>query len=301
MLFVSILFSFFFISSITFFLFISQTKLKISTNINAYEKTFSFEFASFFSNFTTKIFQITRKNDINIISTTIYHYLIEKHVKNKNYEFFVMFFNDINKIFDYIEFRMNIRSMFEINEIFTQKIILKQIERFFFSKFKIFFQTFDFNFVEQLSLYRIYDHKIELKKNFRTIKNRIYFIFYHKLLKLKKYFDENFRKNFITINSIFFVSFVLFVIKFNDDFRFCVNYRKLNVIIKRNRYFISLIEKILTKIIDVKYFTKLNVIAIFNKLRINSKNENLITFIIFLNFYKYKILLFDFINDSINY
>ena len=126
-------------------------------------------------------------------------------------------------------------------------------------------------------------------------------MFYHKLLKLKKYFDENFRKNFIIVNLIFFVSFVLFVIKFNDDFRFCVNYRKFNVIIKRNRYFISLIEKTLTKIIDVKYFTKLNVIAIFNKFRMNSKNENLITFIIFLNFYKYKILFFDFTNDSINY
>ena len=120
-------------------------------------------------------------------------------------------------------------------------------------------------------------------------------------MKLKKYFDENFRKDFITVSSAFFVSLVLFVIKFNDDLRFCVNYRKLNVIIKRNRYFISLIEKTLTKIIDVKYFTKLNVIAIFNKLRMNSKSEDFITFIIFLSFYKYKILLFDFTNDSVNY
>ena len=300
--FVSISFSFFFIFSITFFFsFTSKIKFKISTNIDSYDKTLSFEFASFFLNFTTKIFQITRKNDINMISTTIYHYLFEKHVKNKNYEFFVMFFNDINKVLDYIEFRMSIRFMSEINEIFTQKIILKQIERLLFSEFKNLLQTFDFNLAEQLSSHRVYNHKIELEKDSRTIKNRIYFMSYHKLLKLKKYFDENFRKDFITINSVFFVSFVLFVIKFNDDFRFCVNYRKLNVIIKRNRYFISLIEKILTKIIDVKYFTKLNVIAIFNKFRMNSKSENLITFIIFLSFYKYKILFFDFINDSINY
>ena len=82
------------------------------------------------------------------------------------------------------------------------------------------------------------------KKNFRTIKKRIYFMFYHKLKKLKKYFDENFRKNFIIVNSIFFVSFVLFIIKFNDDFRFCVNYWKLNIIIKRNRYFILCFDKL---------------------------------------------------------
>ena len=126
-------------------------------------------------------------------------------------------------------------------------------------------------------------------------------MFYHKLLKLKKYFDENLKKNFITANSTFFVFFVLFVTKFNDSFRFCVNYRKFNVIIKRNKYFISLIEKTLIKVIDFKYLIKLNIIVVFNKLRMNSDNENFTTFIIFLSFYKYKILFFEFINDSINY
>ena len=129
----------------------------------------------------------------------------------------------------------------------------------------------------------------------------MYSMFYHKLLKLKKYFDENLKKNFITVNSIFFVFFVLFVTKFNDNFRFCVDYRKFNVIIKRNKYFISLIEKTLIKVIDFKYFIKLNIIVVFNKLRMNSDNENFITFIISLNFYKYKILFFELINDSINY
>ena len=129
----------------------------------------------------------------------------------------------------------------------------------------------------------------------------MYSMFYHKLLKLKKYFDENLKKSFITINSTFFVFFVLFVTKFNDSFRFCVDYRKFNVIIKRNKYSIFLIEKTLIKIIDFKYFIKLNIIVAFNKFRMNLNSENFITFIIFLNFYKYKILFFEFINDSINY
>ena len=129
----------------------------------------------------------------------------------------------------------------------------------------------------------------------------MYSMFYHKLIKLKKYFDENFKKSFITINSIIFVFFVLFVTKLNDNFQFCVNYKKFNVIIKRNKYFIFLIKKTLIKIIDFKYFIKLNIIVIFNKFRINSNSENFITFIIFLNFYKYKILLFKFINELVNY
>ena len=126
-------------------------------------------------------------------------------------------------------------------------------------------------------------------------------MFYYKLLKLKKYLNENLRKGFITVSSAPFVFLVLFVIKSNNSFRFCVNYCKFNAITKRNRYSISLIEKILAKVIDFKYFTKLNVIAIFNKLRMNSESKDLITFIIFLDLYKYKMLFFDFINDSVNY
>ena len=201
-----------------------------------------------------------------------------------------MFLYDVNKILNYIEFRMSIKFMFEIKKSFIQKITLKKVNRLLLAKFKNLFQNFDFNLIEKLLSYKTYDHKIEFEENSRTIKNRMYSMFYYKLFKLKKYFDENFKKNFITINSIFFVFFVLFVTKFNDNFRFCVDYRKFNVIIKRNKYFIFLIEKTLIKIIDFKYFIKLNIIVVFNKLRMNSNNENFITFIIFLNFYKYKIV-----------
>ena len=76
-----------------------------------------------------------------------------------------------------------------------------------------------------------------------------------------------------------------------------MNYKKLNVIIKRNRYFISLINEILIRIQDCKYFIRLNIIAVFNKLRMYSNNENFIIFIIFLEMYKYRMLSFELIND----
>ena len=208
---------------------------------------------------------------------------------------------DVNKILNYIEFRMSIKFILEMKKSFTQKITLKKMNRLLFAKFKDLLQIFDFNLIEKLSSHKTYNHKIELEKNFRTIKNRMYSMFHYKLLKLKKYLNENLKKSFIIVNSTFFVFFVLFVTKFNDSFRFCVDYRKFNAIIKRNKYFISLIEKTLIKVINFKYFIKLNIIIVFNKLRMNSDSENFITFIIFLNFYKYKILFFEFINDSINY
>ena len=94
---------------------------------------------------------------------------------------------------------------------------------------------------------------------------------------------------------------MLFAKKLNNELRFYVDYRRLNKIIKRNRYFISLINKILIRVQDYKYLTRLNIIAIFNKLRMHSKSENYITFIIFLRVYKYRILLFDLTNELIIY
>ena len=79
-------------------------------------------------------------------------------------------------------------------------------------------------------------------------KNRIYLLLNYKFEQVKKYLNEHLRKEFIVFNYALFASFVLFIKKLNEGLRFCVNYRKLNVIIKRNRYFISLINEILIKI-----------------------------------------------------
>ena len=84
--------------------------------------------------------------------------------------------------------------------------------------------------------------------------------------------------------------------KINNDLRFCVNYRKLNVIIKRNRYSLSLIREIIKKIINYKHFIRLNIIIIFNKFRINLNNENFTIFIIIFEVYKYKMLSFELTN-----
>ena len=76
-----------------------------------------------------------------------------------------------------------------------------------------------------------------------------------------------------------------------------MNYRKLNVIIKRNRYSLFLIEKVIEKLIEYKHLTRLNIIVAFNKLRMHLDSENLTTFITTLRLYKYHVLSFDLIND----
>jgi hypothetical protein len=80
-----------------------------------------------------------------------------------------------------------------------------------------------------------------------------------------------------------------------------MNYRRLNALIKRDKYSIPLIKKILAKVQGSKYLTRLNIIIAFNKLKMNSDNENLITFIIFFGAFKYVIFLFDLTNGLISF
>ena len=132
-------------------------------------------------------------------------------------------------------------------------------------------------------------------------KNCVYQILIHKLMKTKKYLKRNLKKKFISSNFISYILLIFFIIKFNKELYFCVNYCKFNAIIKRNRYSILFIEKILVKVMNCKYVIKLNIITVFNKLHMHSNSKNLIIFIIFMKVYKYYVLSFDLTNESVNY
>ena len=94
---------------------------------------------------------------------------------------------------------------------------------------------------------------VEEAEEIALSKNRIYSILKHKFEQVKKYLNEHLKKEFIVLSYTSFASFVLFIKKSNKELRFCVDYKKLNAIIKRNRYFISLINEILIKIQNCKY------------------------------------------------
>ena len=123
----------------------------------------------------------------------------------------------------------------------------------------------------------------------------------NKLQKIKEYLEKNLKKEFISFSLISYASSVLFVVKLNESLRFCVNYRKLNVVTKRNQYSILLIKETLARVTDYKYFIKLNIIVVFNKLRMHLDSEDYIIFVTFINVYKYHVLFFDLINESFNY
>ena len=122
-----------------------------------------------------------------------------------------------------------------------------------------------------------------------------------KLQKIKKYLINHLNKKFIFFSFASYISSILFIKKKDDSLCFCINYRKLNALIKRNCYSLSLIDENFARIQESKYLTQLNIIVTFNKLCMHSDNEDLIIFIIFFDSYKYHVMLFELTNESMFY
>ncbi len=178
---------------------------------------------------------------------------------------------------------------------------LEQVKVKLFSEYHDYLDIFDRAMIDQLSLHHFYDHKIELINEETFSWSKLYQMFNHKLQKIKKYLIKHLNKEFIFFSFASYISLILFIEKKDDSLHFCVNYRKLNALIKLNRYSLSLINETLARIQESKYLTWLNIIVAFNKLRMHSDNENLTMFIIFFNSYKYHVMFFELINKSTFY
>ncbi len=210
-----------------------------------------------------------------------------------------MFIEDIDrKIIYNTQCKLDVINIFSVDET-TQN--LEDIKVKLSSKYQNFLDVFDQAQADKLLSHRLYDHKIELTSDATSSHCQAYQMTFYKLQKVKKYLNENLFKEFITSNKASYFSFVLFILKANEDLRFCVNYQKLNAIIKRNCYFLSFINEVIDKIVDCKHLTWLNIISTFNKLRMHSDSENYTIFIIALEAYKSKMLFFKLINDSVSF
>ncbi len=219
------------------------------------------------------------------------------HSKKNQTEVFALFMININKEIAYnTQCNLNALNISSINEM-TQN--LKDIKAKLSSKYHEFLDVFDRAQSNKLFFHHFYDHKIELINDSMSSCCRVYWMFSVKLLKIKKYLNENLSKKFITSSQTLYFSFVLFTLKANEDLWFCMNYWKLNVIFKRNRYSLSLINEIIDKIVSCKHLTRLNIISTFNKLQMHLDSKNYITFITALKAYKYKMLSFKLTNESI--
>ena len=81
--------------------------------------------------------------------------------------------------------------------------------------------------------------------------------------------------------------------KLEGDIRFCVDYRGLNKLIKKDAYPIPLIEETLAQLKNAKVFTKIDIHQAFYKLRMAANLEDYTTFALRFGAFKWKVLLFE--------
>ena len=146
-----------------------------------------------------------------------------------------------------------------------------------------------------------YDHAIHLKEGTQASASALYSMSCDEALKLYQYLDENLSKEFIWISHSDAAASVLFMKKSEGGLHFCVDYWGLNVITVKNWYLLPLISETLNCLSWARIFTKLNIIAAFNRLCIWEGDEALITFCTCFSLFEYLIMPFDLCNSSASF
>ncbi len=113
---------------------------------------------------------------------------------------------------------------------------------------------------------------------------------------VKEYIDEMAVKGFIKFSSLFYAASVLVVKKLEGELRVCIDYRALNAFTIKNRNAFLLIREIFSRLCKIKYYSKFDVIAAFNEIRVKEGDEEKIVFLIRYGLFKYLVIFFGLCN-----
>ena len=92
------------------------------------------------------------------------------------------------------------------------------------------------------------------------------------LKELKTQLEELLSKGFICPSTSPWGALVLFVKKKDDTLRLCIDYRKLNRVIVKNKYPLPRIDDLFDQLKGVKYFSKIDLRARYHQLRVREED-----------------------------
>jgi hypothetical protein len=136
------------------------------------------------------------------------------------------------------------------------------------------------------------DHKIERDKSAPLECCALYKMTEEELRFANDYIVKNLAKGFIVSSTASYASPILMALKPGGGLRFCVDYRKLNALTKKDRYQIPLIDELLVQVNKARFFTKLDVQQGFHRSRMHPDSEGLTTLRTRYGSFKYKAMPF---------
>ena len=139
-------------------------------------------------------------------------------------------------------------------------------------------------------------HDLQLETTGTPPFGPLYNLSQNELEVLREYITDNLAKGFIQPSTSSAGAPVLFIKKKDSSLRLCVDYRGLNLITKKNRYPLPLISEALDRVVGAKIYTKLDIQAAYNRIRVKEGDEWKTAFRSRYGHYEYKVMPFGVVN-----
>ena len=215
----------------------------------------------------------------------------ERHMKRKNTEVFITSLYEIDRTIE--DKRLEERQAEEMAE---QELIQQRLPQ----QYKEYSDVFSKAASDELPPHRSNDYQIHLEDGThpeQTIGHSpLYKQSREELEAAREYVIDNLSKGFIGPSAAPYTSPILMARKPGGGLRFCVDYRKLNSITRKDRYPIPLVDELMERLSDAKVYTKLDIRQGFHRIRLDPDSSDLTTFRTRYGTYKYNVLPFGLTN-----
>ena len=148
----------------------------------------------------------------------------------------------------------------------------------------------------KLPPHRQMDHIIELKDGAKPPAKRAYGMSRDQAQVVKEYVRDMLGKGYIRPSSSPYAAPVLIVKKPDGGLRVCIDYRALNALTIKNRNAPPLIRDTLAKLCMAKIYSKFDIIAAFNEIRMRKGHEEKTAFLTRYGLFEYTVMPFGLCN-----
>ena len=175
-------------------------------------------------------------------------------------------------------------------------LTMKELKKKVPEVFHKYISTFDPKEASKLPPHREWDHKIDLIPGAKAPAKKAYGLNRQQAMVVKEYTDEMLGKGFIRESTSHYAAPVLIVKKPGGGLRVCVDYRALNALTVKNRNAPPLIRETLARLSSAKIYSKFDIVAAFNEVRIKEGDEHKTAFLTRYGLFEYVVMPFGLCN-----